>query len=209
MSFYPAKFRFMVALVSAMVMAPPVFAETMIQKIPTQYIAALGDKNAKSGSDAETWGLWPIDPGPRGVRLSGYESLKSNNGIAPAKWTFNASEWWLEEHGLIMEQPVFPITAGKYVVTGGREATAILTVEAKGSDGKQHWQLDNNATLYDVTHLGCRAARYSPESSNSCTPASANQGNFPVEPGAAMPSVGGCNKQDYQVLIVEGMVVEK
>ena len=31
---------------------------------------------------------------------------------------------------------------------------------------------------------------------------------FPVEPGAAMPPVEGCNKQDYAVLIVIGMMVE-
>ena len=208
MNFSQAKVA-IIAAVSFIMLASPVFAETMIKQIPTQYIAALGDKDAKSGSDAEIWGLWPVDPGPRGVRLSGYEKLKSNNGLAPAKWSFNDTDWWLEEHGLIMEQPVFPITPGRYVVTGGREATAVLTVDAKGSDGKQHWQLDNNATLYDVTHLGCRAARYSPESANSCTPTQASQENFPVEPGAAMPPVAGCNKQDYQVLIVVGMAVEK
>ena len=200
MNFSQAKVA-MIAAVSFIMLASPVFAETMIKQIPTQYIAALGDKDAKSGSDAEIWGLWPVDPGPRGVQLSGYEKLKSNNGLAPAKWSFNDTDWWLEEHGLIMEQPVFPITPGRYVVTGGREATAVLTVDAKGSDGKQHWQLDNNATLYDVTHLGCRAARYSPETVNSCSPTRARQENFPVEPGAAMPPVAGCNKQDYQVQI--------
>ena len=210
MNFSQAKVAVIATLTTALLaVATPVFAETVIVKIPTQYIAALGDKDAKSGSDAEIWGLWPVDPGPRGVQLSGYEKLKSNNGLAPAKWSFNDTDWWLEEHGLIMEQPVFPITPGRYVVTGGREATAVLTVDAKGSDGKQHWQLDNNATLYDVTHLGCRAARYSPENVNSCTPARASQENFPVEPGAAMPPVAGCNKQDYQVLIVVGMAVEK
>ena len=128
-----------VALVFAISTAPlKAFAEIVVKRIPTQYIAALGDKDAKSGIGAETWGLWPVDPGPRGVRLSGYESLKSNNGVAPAKWTFNNTDWWLEEHGLIMEQPVFPIVPGKYVVTGGRDATAVLTIEPKGSDGTQH-----------------------------------------------------------------------
>jgi hypothetical protein len=28
---------------------------------------------------------------------------------------------------------------------------------------------------------------------------------FPVSPGASMPSVDGCNKQDYAVLIVIGV----
>ena len=33
------------------------------QRISTQYIAALGDPDATSGSGAES-GLWPLDPGP-------------------------------------------------------------------------------------------------------------------------------------------------
>ena len=37
-------------------------------------------------------------------------------------------DWWLEEHGLIMEQPDFPVPAGGYLVTGGRDTTAVLTV---------------------------------------------------------------------------------
>ena len=184
------------------------FAETVLKPIPTQYIAALGDKMAKSGDNAETWGLWPVDPGPRGVRLSAYQKLKSNNCIAPASWKFNDGDCWLEEHGLIMEKPVFPIVPGKYVVTNGRGTEAILRIEPKGADGHQHWDLNYGATLYDVTHLGCRAANYTPKSANSCTPDHADQENFPVFPGAAMPPVGGCNKQDYQVLIVVGMAVE-
>ncbi len=183
-------------------------AETIIKRIPTQYIAALGDSTAKSGIGAETWGLWPVDPGPRGVRLTGYSNLKNAGGIAPRGWKFDSTDWWLEEHGLIMEQPTFPIVPGKYVVTGNRDATAILTVHPKGADGIQHWELSNGATLYDVTHLGCRAARYTPASANSCTPEHADQENFPVFPGAVMPPVGGCKKQDYQVLIVVGMEVE-
>ena len=130
--------------------------------IPTQYVAALGDPRSNSGTGAEAWGLWAVDPGPRGVRLSKYETLKAAGGVAPAKWTFDGSDWWLEEHGLIMERPSFPIAAGKYVVTGGREVTAVLTIHPKGDDGVQRWELNDNATLYDVTHLRCRAARYSP-----------------------------------------------
>ena len=184
-------------------------AKDVFKRVPTQYVAALGDTSAKSGTGAETWGLWPVDPGPRGVRLSNFPNLKLNDGVAPANWKFDQASWWLEEHGLIMETPVFPIVPGKYVVTGGREATAVLTIEPKGSDGQQHWKLNNDATLYDVTHLGCRAANYTSTTANSCTPAQAAQENFPVQPGAAMPPVGGCNKQDYQVLIVEGMVVDE
>src|SRR5262249_58126168 len=182
-------------------------AETVLKPIPTQYIAALGDPGATSGTGAESWGLWRQDPGPRGVRLSSYEALKTD-GVAPAQWKFDRSDWWLEEHGLIMEQPEFPIPPGRYVVTGGREVTAILTVHPKGDDGVQHWELDKGATLYDVTHLRCRSARYTPAADNSCSPARAPVTAFPVAPGMSMPPVEGCNKQDYAVLIVIGMAVD-
>jgi hypothetical protein len=38
-------------------------------------------------------------------------------------------DWWLEEHGLIMEKPDFPLPVGKYMVTGDREVTTELTIE--------------------------------------------------------------------------------
>lgn len=84
-------------------------------------------------------------------------------GKAPAQWTFDKDDWWLEEHGLIMEKPDFPVPPGKYLVTGGREATAILTIDKDGG-----WSLTNAdtsaaappVTLHDVTHLPCRSARY-------------------------------------------------
>jgi hypothetical protein len=183
-------------------------ADTVLQPIPTQFIAALGDPGATAGTGAETWGLWRVDPGPRGVSLDDYEALKAADGVAPAQWKFDGADWWLEEHGLIMEQPEFPLPAGRYVVTGGRAVTAILTVHPKDGDGVQHWELDKGATLYDVTHLRCRSARYTPASANSCSPAKAPMTAFPVEPGGPMPAVAGCNKQDYDVLIVIGMAVE-
>lgn len=186
---------------------PPAMAQVGYTRIPTQYIAALGDPGSKSGAGAEAWGLWSVDPGPRGVRLRNYEALKASGGVALAKWRFDASDWWLEENGSIMEQPSFPIPAGKYVVTGGREATAVLTIHPKDAAGVTRWDLDKGATLYDVTHLGCRAARYTPAAgANSCSPERASQAAFPVTPGAAMPAVESCKKQDYEVLIVIGMV---
>ena len=41
------------------------------------------------------------------------------------------------------------------MVTGGREVTTMLSIDAQGG-----WKLENGATLYDVTHLPCRSARY-------------------------------------------------
>src|SRR5215211_1416018 len=79
--------------------------QTKVKRISTQFIAALGNPGATSGSGAQSWGLWPLDPGPRGVDLSSYNRLKDAGGVAPARWKFDGMDWWLEEHGLIMEQP--------------------------------------------------------------------------------------------------------
>ncbi|MGE3978302.1 MAG: hypothetical protein AB7F94_12025 [Nitrospira sp.] len=175
----------------------------------TQYIAALGDPGATSGSGAQSWGLWPLDPGPRGVKLNRYQSLKNSGGIAPARWKFDETDWWLEEHGLIMEQPTVPLPPGKYLVTGARKVTAVLTIHPTDSHGDRRWELDQGATLYDVTHMACRSARYTPATvGGSCSPASAKQTAFPVAPGGTMPPVEGCTKQDYAVLIVIGVGVE-
>lgn len=179
--------------------------QTKFKRISPQYIAVLSDPKATSGSGAETWGYWRVDPGPRGVTLSRYERLKAAGGVAPTKWQFNGADWWLEEHGLIMESPDFPVAPGKYLVTGDRETTAVLTVHPKDAGGAQRWELSDGATIYDVTHLACRSARYTPMTANSCSPEKAQQKSFPVRPGAEMPAVEGCNKQDYAVLIVIGL----
>lgn len=182
----------------------------------TQFIAALGDPDASSGEGATGWGLWREDPGPRGVWLRAYERLVKAGGKAPAGWTFEPGRWWLEEHGLIMEQPE-PLPLSKYtregdqlklvsstrnyLVTGGRELTAVLTVHADG-----RWEL-NKGKLYDVTHLPCRSALYTPLAAEggACSPAQADASRFPVSPGGLMPSVKGCAKQDYAVLFVVGI----
>lgn len=191
------------------VVALPAHAEEAFTRIPTQYIAALGDWQAASGTDAETWGLWAIDPGPRGVDIGDYGDLLANAGLAPDGWQFDSAGWWLEEHGLIMEAPSFPLPAGQYVVTGGREVTSILTVEDPDAMGKQSWNLADGATLYDVTHLGCRAALYTQkDTGKACTPDQAPMSVFPMSPGTVMPAVDGCSKRDYQVLIVIGRMVE-
>ncbi len=191
----------------SVVVAPSIaFAASNYQPIETQFLAALGDPLARKGDNAEQWGLWVKDPGPRGVRLKNYEALVANGGVAPADWKLDNQDWWLEEHGLIMEQPVFGLAPGKYVVTGDRSVMTTLTIHPKGADGKQHWELAGDAVLYDVTHLRCRSARYTPVAAGgACTPANVLQENFPVDPGAAMPLVGGCNKVDYAVLFIVGM----
>ena len=182
---------------------------TKFTRVAPQFIAALGDPKASSGSGAQSWGLWRVDPGPRGVPLTRYERLKEVGGIAPAQWKFDGADWWLEEHGLIMEKPVFPLRPGKYLVTGDRETTAALTIYPPDKNGDQRWELSDRATLYDVTHLACRSARYTPAGGQkACTPANAPRDAFRVAPGHAMPPVDGCNKQDYAVLIVIGVAAD-
>jgi len=162
-----------------------------------QFIAAAVDpvsaeSRTSAGNNAADWGIWRVDPGPRGVQLDRFPALEKAGGKARAGWQLDSSNWWLEEHGLIMEAPDFPLPAGKYMVTGGRETTAVLTVAADGA-----WELGGGAKLYDVTHLPCRSAKYV-----GASPASAKQTDFPVTPGAAMPAVPGAAKQDYSVIFV-------
>lgn len=164
----------------------------------TQFIAALGDPKSSSGVGAQEWGVWRKDPGPRGVWLKDYQSFEIHNNYAPAGWKFDPNDWWLEEHGLIMESPDFPLPAGRYLVTGGRDVTTGLTVLIDG-----RWELDEGR-LCDVTHLPCRSARYKPVVEGSGSPANARLADFPVRPGAIMPVVEGAEKQDYAVLFLVG-----
>jgi hypothetical protein len=196
-------------LIAAVPMRAAGVDETRFTRVAPQYIAALSDPGAHSGNNAQTWGLWRVDPGPRGVPLTSYERLREIGGAAPAGWKFDAADWWLEEHGLIMEKPTFPLRPGRYLVTGDREAIAVLTIHRPDKDGNQRWELGEGATLYDVTHLACRSARYTPAAgANACSPANAPRSAFRVAPGRAMPPVDGCNKQDYSVLIVIGVAAD-
>ena len=133
-----------------------------------------------------------MDPGPRGVRLKDFGKLQAAGGVAPAKWTHDNTDWWLDEKGIMMEKPDFPVSPGKYLVTGLREVTTVLTVHPANDTGDSRWELDDGATLYDVTHLPCRSARYTPAAGESGgSPANAKLTAFPVRPGGAMPMVAG------------------
>jgi hypothetical protein len=203
-----------VGLIAVMIaVGLPVYAapidSTKFVRVPPQFIAALGDPGAKSGGGAQGWGLWRVDPGPRGVPLSSYQRLQEVRGAAPAGWKFDPADWWLEEHGLIMEKPTFPLAPGTYLVTGDREVTTSLTIHRPDKDGNVRWELGDGATLHDVTHLACRSARYTPAAGqNACSPANAPKAAFRVAPGRPMPPVDGCNKQDYSVLIVVAVAAD-
>ena len=169
-------------------------------RVQTQFIAALGNPKDSSGVGASNWGIWRVDPGPRGVNLSDWKQLKEMGGLSPAGWVFDQNDWWVEENGLIMEKPDFPIPPGQYVVTGGRETQAILTIHPDGDK----WELSDSAKLHDVTHLPCRSARYQPMHVDA-SPGNAKATDFPVKPGGEMPVVDGCRKQDYWVVFVIGL----
>ena len=184
--------------------------ELIFKRVPTQFIAALGDPGASFGKGAETWGIWRKDPGPRGVWLKSFDKLMERNGRGPGGWQFDETDWWVDENGIIMEKPTFPMPAGKYIVTGERETMAVLVVHPPTEDGVQFWELGNGATLYDVTHLPCRSARYAAADANStCLPSTELQMSFPVEPGGIMPAFEGCQKQDYTVMFIIAIAVEQ
>lgn len=174
-----------------------------IRRIPLQYIAVLAPEHATSGTGAETWGHWPEDPGPIGVFLKFYNRLRKAGGIGPSGWAFDLDDWWLDENGLIMKAPDFPMPAGEYWVTNGEDQVSLLTVDAPDAQGKQSWALSDGKSIANVTHGPCRSARYTPrDTSGSCSPENAPQARFPLAPGERPPSVLHCDKQEYAVLIV-------
>jgi hypothetical protein len=167
------------------------------KRVRTQFIAALGDATATSGTGAEHWGLWRLDPGPRGVRLRDYAKLGEAK-VAPAGWAFDSADFWIEEHGLLMERPEIPMVpasatkARRFVVTGDREVTTVLTVSPDGA-----WSLEKGS-LYGVTHLPCRTGRYQPANLETVfRPEAASLALFPVSPGTPMPSLPHCQHKDY------------
>jgi hypothetical protein len=188
--------------------ASPAFAYNAdnFKPVRTQFLAAIGNPLANRGTGAENWGLWTVDPGPRGVRLTALEQLKASGNLAPAGWKFDPASWWLEEHGLVMEPPEPNVPAGRYLVTGDRIVQTVLTIGEKDAKGVQAWELDDKAVLYDVTHLRCRAARYTLSADgNACTPGMVDPNRFPMSPGDAMPLIKGCDTQDFAVLFIVGV----
>ena len=145
--------------------------------------------------------------GGTGINIHKYLGSDNGDGTSPELPQYsNQSErdpndFWIEEYGRVMEKPSFPVPAGKYLVTGGRQTTTVLTVMPPDASGRQGWSLEKGA-LFDVTHLPCRSARYTPSKGQVASPSDANELDFPVKPGAAMPPIPGCQKQDYAVLFV-------
>ena len=207
MTAFPMTRRQWLAALAGVLAAGPAFAKAKFRPVRPQYIAALAPADAIEGRGAEMWGLWREDPGPIGVRLKQYEKLR-RLGFGPSGWRFDADDWWLDENGLIMKAPEFPIPAGEYLVTNGEKNVTVLTVGEPDAGGRQRWSLGDGMTLGDVTHGPCRSARYTPEgASGSCGPDAADASAFPLPLGEGLPDVPGCRKVTYAVLIVIGVPV--
>ncbi|MGB1159834.1 MAG: hypothetical protein ACPG40_01365 [Alphaproteobacteria bacterium] len=182
---------------------PALGQNTRFRRVRSQYIAALGAEDATSGDNAHTWGHWPEDPGPIGVWLRDFEKLEANGGVGPKGWQFNRDDWWLDENGLLMMSPNFPMPSGRFLVTNAIDNVAMLTVAAPDADGKQSWELSDGRTLNDITHQKCRSARYRPTSEGAvCTPANAQKSAFPLSPGEDPPPVADCDRLVYAVPII-------
>ena len=187
--------------------ASPAFAagKKDYKQAPIHFIAALGAADATYGSGAQNWGIWYGDPATRSIWLSMYPLIRQMGGFTPANWRIEEDDWWLDENGLIMLPPEFPIPPGRYLVTGDRELTTHLTIEEPDANADMKWSLDEGE-LYDVTHLPCRASRYTPlGDTGTCLPTGADFGQFPIPVGQPLPQVAACNKKDYSVLIVIGL----
>jgi hypothetical protein len=184
-------------------------AQVKVRRVRNQYIASLGGPDATSGTGAETWGIWEEDPGPKGVWLRFYKLLRKAGNLAPNGWRFDIDDWWLDENGLLMKAPKFPIPPGRYYVTNGEEHISLLTIEKPDHLGQQRWKLSDGKTIANVTHGPCRSARYTPQhGSGSCTPQDISLEQFPLELGQQLPNVQNCDKMNYSVLIVFAFPVD-
>ena len=203
----PITRRAWLASASAALLATPALAKPKFRAVRPQFIAALAPPDATSGTGAETWGYWRKDPGPIGVRLRQFAKLE-RLGFGPAGWRFDADDWWLDENGLIMKAPDFPLPPGEYLVTNGETNVSTLAIAAPDATGAQGWTLSDGLTAADVTHGPCRSARYTPTgASGTCSPAKADQSVFPLPLGDSPPMVPGCERQEYAVFIVIGLPV--
>jgi hypothetical protein len=169
------------------------------------YIAALADPSASEGTGAENWGLWRTDPGPIGVRLPYFDAMMEAGGYGPTGWQLDLNDWWLDENGILMKAPDFPMPPSQFYVTNGEGSYSLLTVEQPDEAGRQAWRL-SRLTIADVTHGPCRAGRYRPTAGQgSCTPASVSDDQFPLPLGAEPPTVENCDMVEYEVLIIFGV----
>ena len=138
-----------------------------------------------------------------------YEELKARDYVHLAGWRFDVDDWWLDENGILMKHPDFPMPPGIYLVSNGEDKAGLLTVEEPDERGGQAWSLSRETTIADVTHGPCRSARYTPLGEfGSCSPADVDQSIFPLQLGDQPPEVPGCHRTQYAVLIVIGVAEE-
>ena len=117
--------------------ASPILAQTRIRRIRNSIYRSAWSRGRYFRNRArKRGGLWKEDPGPIGVWLRLYQTLQKAGNLAPAGWRFDIDDWWLDENGLIMKAPEFPIPAGQYFVTNGEEHFSLLTIEEPDAEGK-------------------------------------------------------------------------
>ena len=83
-----------------------------------------------------------------------------------------------------MEKPDFPLPPGRYVVTGGRETTTVLTVAEDGDA----WELADGAKLHDdASALQVRGL--STHRGDGCVPRQRKPSRFPCHTRGSMPDI--------------------
>lgn len=173
------------------------------------FILAKGSGDDSTGDNADAWHVYRTDPEPTGISLRNVGDAANH---AAADW-FDPNSWWLQEAGLLLVPPEplmlsgsnrDPVAQGEaatqvYRVRAMDESTGTLTVHADG-----RWELSHN-TLEGVTDSNGLLSHYSPaDIASTCTPSSLQWDRFPLLPGEPLPSVPGCMKADYRILVVTG-----
>ena len=128
----------------------------------------------------DEWGLWTVDAGSarRNGAASASASRRGGDAEAAARWRCRRRRGGSSPHGLIMEARDFPMPSGRAGHVGGRETTAVLTVDA--ASGR------STAASCTTSRIFFRQGGALPRRS------AARRGRAPpVTPGAAMPPVAG------------------
>jgi len=146
----------------------------------------------------------------RCVALGRFPQLLKSGGVAPDGWKFDSQDWWLEEHGLIMEPPQFPAGSGRYLVTGERELVTSLTIHPSGRPERRPplgTRRPRHAVRRDTPGLP-RSALHTRHGRQIMPASQGTTGGISGGARGNMPPSPGCAQQDYAVLIVIGVALK-
>src|SRR5450631_3846737 len=147
--------------------------------------------------------MGPLEPGPGPARLQAGPLRSIEGGRRRGAVTVEIRRCGLVARGTRLDHGEADLSAAPWEIPrhGRPQGDDRADNSAKGQ-GRQ----SAVGTRRRRNPLRCRPARYTPApANNSCSPANVRTKGFPVNPGAAMPVVNGCRKQDYAVLIVVGL----